>query len=137
MRISTILPIPYRAMGTNIENGTSKTFARGDLVKAMRASMSVPGVIAPVEIDNVLYVDGGLLQNVPVAAARKACADVVIAVNVGSPLLPRDRLNSALGITLQMVSVLTEQNVRVSLASLRPSDVLIEPELGDFSAAQL
>ena len=128
------LPIPYRAMGTNIENGTSKTFERGDLVKAMRASMSVPGVIAPVEIDNVLYVDGGLLQNVPVAAARKTCADVVIAVNVGSPLLPRDRLNSALGITLQMVSVLTEQNVRVSLASLRSRDVLIEPELGDFSA---
>ncbi len=128
------LPIPYRAMGTNIENGTSKTFVRGDLVKAMRASMSVPGVIAPVEIDDVLYVDGGLLQNVPVAAARRACADVVIAVNVGSPLLSRDRLNSALGITLQMVSVLTEQNVRVSLASLRPRDILIEPELGDFSA---
>ena len=129
------LPIPYRAMGTNIENGTSKTFERGDLVKAMRASMSVPGVIAPVEIDNVLYVDGGLLQNVPVAAARRTCADVVIAVNVGSPLLPRDKLNSALGISLQMISVLTEQNVRVSLASLRSSDVLIEPELGDFSAA--
>ena len=129
------LPIPYRAMGTNIENGTSKTFARGDLVKAMRASMSVPGLIAPVEIDNVLYVDGGLLQNVPVAAARKACADVVIAVNVGSPLLRRNQLNSALGISLQMIAVLTEQNVRVSLASLRPGDVLIEPELGDFSAA--
>lgn len=129
------LPIPYRAMATNIENGTSKTFERGDLVKVMRASMSVPGVIAPTEIDNVLYVDGGLLQNVPVAAARRACADVVIAVNVGSPLLPRDKLNSALGISLQMIAVLTEQNVRVSLASLRPRDVLIEPELGDFSAA--
>jgi len=129
------LPIPYRAMATNIENGTSKQFRRGDLVKVMRASMSVPGVIAPVEIDNVLYVDGGLLQNLPVAAARGACADVVIAVNVGSPLLPRDKLNSAIGISLQMVSVLTEQNVRVSLASLRPRDVLIEPALGDFSAA--
>jgi NTE family protein len=115
------LPIPYRAMATNIEDGTSKQFRRGDLVKVMRASMSVPGVIAPVEIDKVLYVDGGLLQNVPVAAAREACADVVIAVNVGSPLLPRDRLNSAIGITLQMVAVLTEQNVRTSLASLRPA----------------
>lgn len=129
------LPIPYRAMGTDIENGTSKQFRRGDLVKVMRASMSVPGLIAPVEIDDVLYVDGGLLQNVPVAAARQTCADVVIAVNVGSPLLPRDKLNSALSISLQMIAVLTEQNVRVSLASLRSGDVLIEPELGDFSAA--
>ena len=57
----------------------------------MRASMSVPGAIAPVEIDGALYVDGGLLQNLPVAAAREACADVVIAVNVGSALLPRER----------------------------------------------
>lgn len=129
------LPIPYRAMATNIENGTAKEFRRGDLVKVMRASMSVPGVIAPVEIDNALYVDGGLLQNVPVAAARAACADVVIAVNVGSPLLSRDQLGSVLGVTLQMVSVLTEQNVRQSIASLGPSDILIEPELGDFSAA--
>lgn len=129
------LPIPYRAMGTNIEDGTVKEFRRGDLVKAMRASMSVPALIAPVEIDGVLYVDGGLLQNVPVAAAREACADVVIAVNVGSELRPRDELNSAVGISLQMINVLTEQNVRASLASLGPDDVLIQPDLGRFSAA--
>lgn len=129
------LPIPYRAVATNIENGTRKEFSHGDLVKAMRASMSVPGAIAPVEIDGVLYVDGGLVENVPVSAARKACADVVIVVNVGSGLLPRDQLNSALGVTLQMVNVLMEQNVRVSLDSLRTGDVLIEPALGDFSSA--
>jgi len=129
------LPIPYRAMATNIEDGTIKEFRRGDLVKAMRASMSVPGVIAPVEIDEVLYVDGGLLQNVPVAAAREACADVVIVVDVGSELLPREKLNSALGISLQMVNLLIAQNVRASLASLHAEDILIKPELGDFSAA--
>ena len=129
------LPIPYRAMATNIEDGTMKEFRRGDLVKAMRASMSVPGVIAPVEIDGVLYVDGGLLQNVPVAAAREACADVVIVVDVGSELLPREKLNSAVGISLQMVNLLIAQNVRASLASLGPQDILIKPELGDFSAA--
>ena len=129
------LPIPYRAMATDIENGTSKEFRDGDLVKAMRASMSVPGAIAPVEIDGALYVDGGLLQNLPVAAARGACADVVIVVDVGSGLLPRDQLNSALGISLQMINVLMAQNVRESIESLGPDDVLISPELGDFSAA--
>lgn len=129
------LPIPYRAMATDIEYGKSVEFDRGDLVKVMRASMSVPGLIAPVAIDGALYVDGGLLQNVPVAAARNACGDVVIAVNVGSGLLPREELASALGISLQMINVLTEQNVRESIAALGPSDVLIEPDLGNYSAA--
>jgi NTE family protein len=130
-----LLPIPYRALATNIENGTSRVFRRGDLVKAMRASMSVPGAIAPVEIDGALYVDGGLLQNLPVAAAREACADVVIAVNVGSELLRREELGTAFGISLQMLNVLMEQNVRSSLASLTSADVLITPELGAFSSA--
>lgn len=129
------LPIAYRALATDIVNGTSRVFRRGDLVKAMRASMSVPGAITPVEIDGALYVDGGLLQNLPVAAAREACADVVIAVNVGSGLLPREELASILGISLQMVNVLMEQNVRASIASLGPGDVLIAPDLGSFSAA--
>jgi NTE family protein len=127
------LPIPFRAMATDIERGVSRRFDAGDLVKAMRASMSVPGAIAPVEIDGTLYVDGGLLQNLPVQAARDTCADVVIAVNVGSGLLPREELNSALGISLQMINVLTEQNVRESIASLGNDDILIEPSLGSFS----
>jgi NTE family protein len=101
----------------------------------MRASMSVPGVISPVEIDGTLYVDGGLLQNVPVAAAREACADVVIAVNVGSSLLTRAELNTAFGVSLQMINLLMEQNVRASIASLGADDVLIQPELGDFGSA--
>jgi len=129
------LPIPFRALATDIEDGTSKVFRHGDLAKVMRASMSVPGAIAPVEIDGSLYVDGGLLQNLPVAAAREACADVVIAVNVGSGLLGRKDLASALNISLQMVNVLMDQNVRQSLASLKPTDVLIKPVLGSYSAA--
>jgi NTE family protein len=128
------LPIPFRAMATDIEHGKIKQFRYGDLVKAMRASMSVPGAIAPVEIAGTLYVDGGLLQNLPVQAARDACAEVVIAVNVGSGLLPREELDSALGISLQMINVMMEQNVRDSIASLSPDDVLIEPALGSFSS---
>ena len=126
------LPIPYRALATDIADGTSRVFRRGDLVKVMRASMSVPGAISPVEIDGHLYVDGGLLQNLPVDAARQVCGDVVIAVDVGSGLLPRDELASGLSISLQMVRVLMEQNVRASIAALRPADVLIRPELGEY-----
>ncbi len=128
------LPIPFRAVATNLENGLKTVFREGDLVKALRASMSVPGVLAPVEVAGALHVDGGLVDNLPIDVAREACAEVVIAVNLGSPLLKRDELRSVVGVAVQSVNLLTEQNVRASLASLRPEDILIEPKLGNFSA---
>jgi NTE family protein len=74
-----------------------------------------------------------LTSNLPVETARAMGADVVIAVNVGTPLLRREQLDSILGVTGQMLSILTEQNVQASLASLKPTDILISPDLGDFS----
>lgn len=129
------LPVPFRAVATNLETGEPRVFDRGDLVLALRASMSVPGAFAPTVIGDTLYVDGGLTDNLPVAVARRTCADVVIAVNLGSPLLKRAELNSIIGVGLQTINLLTEQNVRASLASIRPEDILIEPELGNFSAS--
>ena len=109
-------------------------FSRGELANVMRASMSVPGVIDPAEIDGKLLVDGGLTDNLPVNVARAMGADIVIAVNLGTPLMKREELNSIFGVTGQMINILTEQNVQTSLASLNPTDILILPELGDFSA---
>jgi NTE family protein len=74
-----------------------------------------------------------LTSNLPVETARAMGADVVIAVNVGTPLLKREQITSILGVVGQMLSILTEQNVQASLASLKPTDILITPELGDFS----
>jgi len=128
------LPIPYRAVATDLVNGKAVVLDSGDLPRVMRASMSVPGVIAPAQIDDLLLVDGGLTNNLPVDVARAMGADLVIAVNLGTPLLTREQLGSVLGVTGQMINILTEQNVRASLASLRPGDILIEPALGDFSA---
>src|SRR5512135_2971829 len=75
------LPIPFRAIATDIETGKMKVFSSGDLAAVMRASMSVPGAIAPAEIDGKMFVDGGLTRNLPVDVARDMGADVVIAVN--------------------------------------------------------
>jgi NTE family protein len=128
------LPIPYRAVATDLETGTAVVIGEGDVAHAMRASMSVPGAVAPAVRGDKLLVDGGLTDNLPVDVARAMGADIVIAVNLGTPLLKRDELDSALGVTSQMINILTEQNVRASLASLKPTDILIEPELGGFSA---
>jgi len=128
------LPIPFHAMATDIETGAHVVLSRGDLAEAMRASMAVPGLVAPAEIDGRLLIDGGITRNLPVDAVRAMGADIVIAVNLGTPLLRRDQINSLLGVSVQMLNILTEQNVRASLAQLRPQDILIEPELGEYSA---
>jgi NTE family protein len=128
------LPIPFRACATDIEFGKSVVFRSGDLAAVMRASMSVPGAIAPAEIDGKMLVDGGLTRNLPVNVAREMGADVVIAVNLGTPLMKRDEIDSLLGVTGQMINILTEQNVQASLDSLKSDDILIVPELGDYSS---
>jgi len=128
------LPIPFRAIATDLVTGKPVVFSSGELASVMRASMSVPGLIDPVEIEGKLLVDGGLTDNLPVNVARTMGADVVIAVNLGTPLMKREELTSIFGVTEQMINILTEQNVQASLAALKPTDILILPELGTFSA---
>ncbi len=135
-----LLPIPYRAVATNMVSGQEVVFSSGRLYQAMRASMSVPGMFAPVEIDGRILGDGGLVNNLPVDVVRAMGADIVIAVNIGTPLMSRDQLQSLVGYASQMLNILTEQNVRQQLASLKPTDILISPDLGaltfiDFTAA--
>jgi NTE family protein len=130
------LPIPFRAMATDLEAGELVVQDRGSLVTAVRASMAVPSAFAPVQSDGKLLVDGGLTRNMPVDIVRKMCADVVIAVDIGSPLLTRQELSNPFGIGGQMISILMERNMRDSRAEIRPGiDVLVRPELGDISAA--
>lgn len=129
------LPIPYRAVATDLTTGKAEIFKKGELANVMRASMSVPVAIAPVEIDGKLLVDGMLTDNLPIDVAHTMGADVIIAVNVGTPLMKREQLGSIVGVAGQMISILTEQNVQNSLALLTPNDILITPELGDFQTS--
>ncbi len=128
------LPIPFRALATDMESGQAVVLSFGDLALALRSSMSVPGVFAPTDVDGRILGDGGLVNNLPVDVARAMGVDVVIAVNVGTPLAGRDTLGSAGGLTAQMINILTEQNVQRSLASLTARDVLVAPDLGKLSS---
>ncbi|HCN67824.1 MAG TPA: patatin, partial [Candidatus Accumulibacter sp.] len=129
------LSLPLSIIATDIVHGTRVVFRSGPLSSAMRASMSVPGLMSPVDIDGQKLVDGGLVDNVPIDEARARCqADVVIAVNVGSPLLKAEEIGSLLSVAAQMVNILTEQNVVRSLATLKPTDVYIKPDLEGISA---
>lgn len=129
------LPIAFRCVATDLTSGEPVVLSQGDLASAMRASMSVPAFIEPVQMDGRLLVDGGLTDNLPVDVAHAMGAEVVIAVNLGTPLLKAPALSSVFGVAAQMVNILTEQNVRASLQRLGANDILIVPALGDFSAA--
>ncbi|WP_298835401.1 patatin-like phospholipase family protein [uncultured Piscinibacter sp.] len=129
------LPIPFRALATDMETGQPVVLSQGDLALALRSSMSVPGVFAPTEVDRRILGDGGLVDNVPVGVARAMGADILIVVNIGTPIAGRETLGSVAGLTAQMINILTEQNVQRSLASLSASDVLIAPDLGKFGSA--
>ena len=135
------LPVPFRCVATDMVTGKPYVFERGPLYQAMRSSMSIPGIFSPAEYNGQLLGDGGLVDNLPIDIVRAMGADVVIAVNIGTPLMDRAQLTSIIGITGQMINILTEQNVRAQLATLRPGDVLISPDLGtltssDFSQAR-
>jgi NTE family protein len=129
------LPIPFRAMATDIETGESVVIRDGNLAQAMRASMSVPGAIAPVEHNGRLLVDGGIANNLPIDEARRLCGDVIIAVNISTPPLKRQDLTSALSVASQLINFLGKQTVDSQLERLGEKDVLIAPELGDISSA--
>lgn len=130
------LSLPLSIVATDIGTGERVVFREGSLTSAMRASMSVPGLLAPIEYGGRKLVDGGLVDNVPIREVRSRCnAEVVIAVNVGSPLLKPEEVGSLLSVSAQMVNILTEQNVAQSLATLRPDDILVKPDLEGIGAA--
>jgi NTE family protein len=129
------LPIPYRAVATNLETGQEVVLKSGKLARAIRASMAVPGAFDPVEIDDKLLIDGGIANNVPVSVARAMGADVVIVSDLGSDLFTRDQITSALDVAGQMVNFLFALNSVAQLKSLGPQDVHIVSKLGDIGAA--
>lgn len=132
------LSIPFAASATDLITGERVVMQKNcTLGTAMRASMSVPGAFAPLNYDEHMLVDGGLVDNLPVELAREMGADVIIAVNVGTPLAGRDELQSVVGVMAQMVNLLTEQNVRRSLRSLKAGDVLITPDLTGLTSTDL
>jgi len=129
------LPIPFRAVATDIETGTPVVLDHGNLATAMRASMAVPGVFAPEPIDGDLLVDGGLSNNIPVDVAMAMGAEVIIVSEMQTKLRPQEKIRSALDTAGQAITLLILLNERQQLAALRPQDILISVDTNGFSAA--
>ena len=128
------LPTPFRAVATDLVTGAAVLLDKGDLAIALRASMSAPGVFAPVDFQGKLLVDGGLAENLPIDVARAMHADVLIVSDVSYPLQPREALDSALSISNQMLAILVRKDADRQRATLGKQDVLVEPLLGGASS---
>ncbi|WP_175777162.1 patatin-like phospholipase family protein [Burkholderia anthina] len=127
------LPIPYRAVATDLQTGQMVVLDHGSLPLAIRASMAMPGLFAPAEINGRALVDGGLVSNLPVDTARQMGANVVIAVDIGSQLRPLDALASPADVMQQMVGILIRQNVTSQRKQLDAQDILLTPDLGSLA----
>lgn len=127
------LPIPYRAVAMDIVTGEEVVIASGDLSIAMHASMAIPAAFAPIELNGQLLVDGGSANNLPISVVRDMGADIVIAIDISTPLLKKDELGRALAVIDQLAGLLTSRNVAAQVKTLTKKDVLIVPELGDVS----
>jgi NTE family protein len=128
------LPIPFRAVATDIANGEKVVFRKGHLPQVIRASMSIPAVFAPVELDGRLLVDGGMTDNIPLDVAREMGVDVAIVVDIGTPLRSRKQLTTVVDVLNQSITLMTRRNSEEQLAALHPDDVLIQPPLASFGA---
>ncbi|KTC33359.1 hypothetical protein AO265_16100, partial [Pseudomonas sp. ABAC61] len=126
------LPIPFRAVATDIATGEKVVFRKGHLPQVIRASMSIPAVFAPVELDGRLLVDGGMTDNIPLDVAREMGVDIAIVVDIGTPLRSRQQLNTVVDVLTQSITLMTRRNSEEQLAALHKGDVLIQPALSAF-----
>ena len=128
------LSIPFRAVATDIVTGEAVVLGSGDLAIAMRASLSIPAFFEPVDIDGKFLVDGGVANNLPIDVARQMGADLIIAVDISTPLQGRETLNSVFSVTAQLTGILTRRNTEAQIETLTEDDVLIVPDLTDISS---
>ncbi len=128
------LMIPFRAVATDITTGQQVVLGSGSLARALRASMAVPAAFAAIKMDGMLLVDGGIANNLPISVVREMGADLVIAVDISTPLRSRDELDTALTVLDQLGGLLTQRNVAEQLATLTDRDLYIQPELGEIGS---
>ena len=126
------LPIPFRCVATDLLTGDAVILQSGSLSEALRATMAVPGVFTPVELDDKILVDGGMVDNIPSDIAREMGAKIVIAVDVASSLAPRSELLTLGGVVGQALDIATLENER---RGLKLANVVVTPEMGKYSGA--
>lgn len=125
------LPREFAAVATDAETGEAVRLEHGYLPEAMRASIAIPSVFAPVRVQGHLLIDGGVARNLPAEDARALGADVLICSDVSKPLMPADSLDDLLAVLDQTIGYHMWQSTE---QQRKLCDVLILPEIGGLSS---
>ncbi|MEX0941268.1 MAG: patatin-like phospholipase family protein [Pseudomonadales bacterium] len=129
------LDIPFRAVASDLVTGAAHVFSDGLLATAVRASMSIPGIFSPVEIDGKMLVDGGIANNLPVDVVKAMGVDYVIAVDITTPLYSAKEMDSVIPIIEQLTTLLTFNRAREQYALISNDDLLVTPDVSDIHSS--
>jgi NTE family protein len=127
------LAIPYRAVASDIATAEMVVLDSGNLNSAMKASAAVPGIVSAVEINGQMLVDGGITNNMPISVIKEMGADVVIAVDIGSPLVGQNELTSTVAVLGQLSTILTNNTSLSQKKLLSDQDILLRPHIEQLS----
>ncbi|ASU21540.1 serine protease [Vibrio qinghaiensis] len=130
------LPIPYRAVATDIIALEEVVLDRGYLVDAMMASMSVPGALPPYEVDGRWLVDGGVTNNMPVDVARALGADIVIAIDISTDYKNQEAFTTFLTVADQLSNYLVQRSTQKQARLLNERDVFLRPDVGSMETTE-
>jgi len=123
------LKIPFSAVATDLNRGTRVVIDHGPVARAVRASSAIPGVFNPVEHQGKLLVDGGVVDNIPIAVAREKGADIVIAVDI-SENVANFNITNLIDVVIQSANIMFNENVQFKK---KEADVLISPAVGNVA----
>jgi len=126
------LPIPFRCVATDMTTGKEHVFKDGSLPQAMRATMSIPGVFAPVEHGTSMYSDGGAVNNLPVDVARSMGAEIVIAVYLDTGPFDKKSLNSLVGVAGRNVEIMLAAN---EIQNMKDANILLKADVSKFTSS--
>ena len=127
------LPIPFRAVASDLVSGDAVVMDTGNLSTAIRASMSIPGLFEPVEYENMLLVDGGIASNIPAGALSGMNLDRLIVVDVGTPRRSKEDINTVGNVVGQLTALLVRNNSDQQLSELSSVDIVVTPQLGNVA----
>lgn len=128
------LPIPFRCVATDLVRGQEVVFSSGSLFDALRATMSIPGVFAPLRLGKQVLVDGGVVNNLPVDVLRAMGAEVIIAVGLNT--LDNDGgYDNLLAAVRRSLGIMVSANEMRNMKSLGKADLILLPDLNGFSAS--
>jgi NTE family protein len=122
------LPIPFRAVATDFRARVPVVIGEGDLAQAVRASIAIPLLFPPVDVDGRTLVDGGLTANIPVEIARRLGATRVIVSDVSGPVPDSVPLASTGAVAARLMDYVFEQPA----AALQPDDIYVRHDVGAF-----